>query len=187
MPSASDAGTPLFVLPRAGVWFLPVTRPADPHKRCGSIPRFAAGRKWTGSCRHGGMGVSSFWVPRTAGLSAAPVEIAGRLTAQNQTPARGNTKGGVPASYADGTTRTTKRGKIVGRRLHIRVYVGYNQGSLKRFMPSICPPGQGSGGCIGGRIRSSATGERAMSIPAAFTCPSRASLLPAVLSLSSLN
>ena len=34
---------------------------------------------------------------------------------------RGNTSGGFAASYADGLTRTTKRGKIVGRRLHIRV------------------------------------------------------------------
>ncbi len=79
---------------------------------------------------------------------------AGRVTTKNRPPARGDAKGGVPASDADGTTRTTKRGKIVGNRLQIRVCVGYNHKTLKRFMPSICPPGQGSGGRMGGRIGS---------------------------------
>ena len=58
-------------------------------------------------------------------------------------------------SYADGITRTTNRGKIVRNCLHLRVYVGYNHGTLKRLTPPICPPGQDSGGRIGGRIRSS--------------------------------
>jgi hypothetical protein len=58
-------------------------------------------------------------------------------------------------SDADSATRTTKRGKTVRNRLHVRVYVGYNHRTLKRFMPPICPPGQDSGGLMGGRIRSS--------------------------------
>ena len=44
-------------------------------------------------------------------------------------------------SYAGGITRTTNRGEIVRNRLHIRLYVGYNRGTLRRISVAFARKG----------------------------------------------
>ncbi len=102
----------------------------------------------TGENGHGHAGMIEWGCPFSVGRRTVRDDprgrwgSAGRMAGRNQTPARGNTNGGISASDADGTTRTTKRGKIVKNRLHIGVYVGYNRVTLRRFRPPICPPGK---------------------------------------------